>query len=900
MTSLRILIARLLALVHAGPLDRSLDEEFQAHLDLAAEDYMRRGLSPEDARLAALRQFGGVTQAKEAYRDRRGLPALDAIGRDIRYAWRGFRQAPAFTAVALATLTVATASTIAIVALLNALVFRPLPVREPHELVHVFTILPTDGVARYGLPLRAFLDITRTQSVFSGVIGWSGIFGATVDVEGEPTRGTVWALTANAFSELGVQPAVGRLLIHADEDLEALTAAPVAVLGYRYWQQQFAGSPNVVGRRIDIQGVPFTVVGVAPEGYSGLSPVVEPQITVPLLARLLLIDGRAPSEILDSPSRRVELIGRLADGQSLATAHAQLDTLWPHVRAASAPVELTGARRDEFFSLGLRVESFAHGDAAGLRARFVLPLWILLGAASVLQLVACVNLAGLALARAAARRHEMGIRAALGAGRWRLLQQGLIEGLLLAVLGTAAGVALGYWASHELAAEILSRYAVPSSLDVRPDARVVAVAALIAVVGSLFIGLAPSRPTLDAGVTQLLGSGTRVARGMGRSGPWLVATQLALSLALVLNAGLLVRTITEVRDIDPGYQEEGVFEVRPEPRPLAYPSSDNDAYYPTLVNALLALPGVQAAGVTQASFAMGSWYEPVAPVGAPTGTGSVVAALAPISPGVLETLRISVIQGRDFLWTDNSKGRPVAMLSRSLAERLFPGGLALGQHVRIGAREHRQHRAVIGIVADSRLYDRKNPDPLAVYVPSLQEGELAIWKGIVIRADRLSIADVRGAVDGLGREYVTTVETLSSSADHAILRERLTARVASYFGGVALLLASIGLYGLISYGVKQRQKEIAIRLALGARPARIIRSIVSGGLTITVPATVVGLGAGLLMSNLFRSLLFGVSTYDAWILIGAPSILLVVALIASLLPAMRAARVQPTSALRVD
>jgi predicted permease len=900
MTPLRVLIARLLSLVRVRRLDRSLDEEIRAHLDLAADEYIRRGLSLDEARLAALRHFGGVTQVKEAYRDRRGLPALDAIWQDARYAWRGFRRTPGFTAVALTTLTLATGSTIAVFSLLNALAFRELPVREPRTLVQVMTTLPTDGATTYGLPLRPFLELTRSQSVFSGVIGSAGVTGATVEIDGLLRRGTVWGFTANAFSELGVQPIIGRFLVEADEDLEALTATPVAVLGYRFWQQQFAGRMDVVGRRIDIEGVPFTVVGVAPEDYSGLSPIIEPQITVPLLAYISSINGRSPSELMESPSRLVELIGRLEDGHSVATARAQIETLWPQVRAATVPVGLAAARRDEFLSTQLRVRSFAHGNAEWLRSRFVQPLWILFGTAGVLLLVACVNLAGLALARATARRHEMGIRTALGAGRWRLIQQGLTEGLILAVLGTAAGIALGYWAAQELATEILGRNSLPGALDVGPDARVIAVASAMAIASSVFIGLTALRPSMGGSVAQLLGSGARVARRMARSGPYLVGTQVALSLALLLNAGLLVRTISEIGEIDPGYQASGVFVVRPEPRPLVYRSGDNDAYYPTLVDRLLALPSVRAAGITQAAFASGFWYEPVASVGAPADHASVVAALAPISPGVLETLRIPVVEGRDFLWTDNSKGRSVAMLSRSLADHLFPGGSAVGRHIRVGARDHRQRLEVVGVVADTRLYDRKNADPLAVYVPSLQEGELAKWKAVVIRADQLSIDDVRRAIDGLGREYVTRLETLSSVAEHAILRERLTARLAAYFGGLTLLLASIGLYGLISYGVKQRHKEIAIRLALGARPARIIRAIVSGGLAITLVGAIVGLGAGLLMSNLFRSLLFGVSTFDAQTLIGAPLLLIMVALAACFLPAARAARVQPTSALRMD
>lgn len=900
MTAIRVFIARLLSLVRVGRLDRSLDEELEAHLALATDEYMHRGLSPEAARLAALRQFGGVTQVKEAYRERRGLPALDAIWQDVRYAWRGFRRTPGFTAVALATVTLATGSTIAVFSLLNALALRELPVRDPHTLVQVRSTLPTDGGTTYGLPMRTFLELRRTQSAFSGVIGSSGLLEATLDISGTPRRGWVWGVTANTFAELGAQPAVGRLFLESDEDLDALTAAPVAVLGYRFWQQHLGAAADVVGRRIDIQGVPFTVIGVAPEGYSGFSPVSEPQIIVPLLAHAPLLHRQSARELLNSPARAVVMIGRLAHDHSLITARAELETLWPQLRATTVPVGLAAARREEFLSAKLLVESFAYGDAGGVRARFVQPLWMLLGIAGVLLLVACVNLAGLGLARATARRHEFSVRTALGAGRWRLAQQGLTEGILLAGLGTVGGLMAGTWAARALSNEILSRSVIPASFDPSPDARVIIMVALAAVAIGVAIGVAPLLPTIRTSTARLREGGARVASGLGRSGAWLVGTQVALSLALLINAGLLVRTVQEIGAIDPGYRSEGVFRVRPEPRPLVYREADNDAYYPALADRLLALPGVKAVGLTQAAFAAGYWHEPVAAAGAPADLAPVIANFAPISPGVLESLRIPIVEGRHFAWADNSQGRPVAMLSRSLAARLFPGGSPLGQYVRIGARDHRQRLEVVGIVADTRLYDRKDADPLAVYVPSLQEVAMARGKAIIIRAERLSIDDVRGAIEGLGKEYVTQIETLPSIADHAILRERLTARLASSFGALTLLLASIGLYGLIAYGVRQRHKEIAIRLALGAQPGRIVRAVVQHGLVITLLGAGVGIGVGLLASNLFRSVLFGVSTYDARTLLIAPALIVIVALFACTLPAARAARVEPTSALRID
>lgn len=898
----RVLMARLLSLFRTRGLDRSLDEELQSHLDLAMDEHIAHGRSPDEARAAALRSFGSVALVKERYRERRGVPVLDALWQDVRYACRGFRRTPGFTAVALVTLTLAAGSTLSVFSLLNALVFRTLPVRDPHSLVQLLTVSATNPERTYGLTLGAFLELSRTQSVFSTVIGSSGGHIVTVDVDGTRTSGAVWGLTGNGPSALGLQPTLGRLLTDQDESLTSFTAEPVVVLGHRFWQRHFDSRADVVGRSVDVEGVRFTIVGVAPPRFAAFGLTMEPDLTMPLLAEVLWIEGLSVSELLSRPARWVQTTGRLKPGVSLDTARAHLETLWPHLRAVTLPPTLTVATRDEFLSARLVVESAAYGYEPTLRARFVRPLWILLGIASVLVLVACLNLASLSLARAAARRHELGVRTALGAGRGRLIQQGLTEGLLLASVGTSAGVAFGYWASRQLSDEILRDYIVPSSVNVSPDGRIILVACAVAMLAGTAMGLMPMSQTVRGGAPTLLRQNPRVLGGIGRMGPWLVGTQVALSLALLLNAGLLVRTVGEIAAVDAGYQRHGVFVAYPTQKPQAYKSVDNDRYYPALVERLGALPSVEAVGISQLKPAGGGggWKEQVAVVGGAPDAAGVTAEFTPLSPGFFATLGIPVTQGRDFTWADRSTARPVAMLSRSLAHQLFPDVPAIGQRVRIGTAAHRQDLEIVGVVADARLYQLKSGDTRAIYVPSLQEGEIASFKALVLRAEHLSLADVRAAVESLGHEYVTKLETLSYVEERARLRERLTASMASLLGGLTLLLATVGLYGLLSYSVRQRHKEIAIRLALGARPGRIVRAVVGAGLVVTLAGAAVGLGVGLLASRLVRSFLFGVSPYDVRTLTGAVLLLVTVALVACLLPATRAARVQPTTALRLD
>src|SRR5262249_33410500 len=561
MTALRRLVSRLATLVHPRAADARIAEEIAEHLALATDDNIARGMSPEAARLAALRSFGGVMRTTETWRETRGFAALDGLQQDLRYALRGYRKTPVFTLVALITLTLAIGANTAIVSLLNALVLRDLPVRDPRSLVQLTTATRTSPESGISYPMLQRL--TRDQQVFSSLMAWWGFAGLNVDTGSELTTGMVAAATGNLYDELGVRPAAGRLLEPGDMTLDPPGAQPVVVIGHSFWQRRFHGDSSAIGRTIRIETVPFTIVGVAPPGFTAFGVTSEPDLTVPLAARPLL-NGRPIASLATSGTLSYLAVGRLKPEVTLEQARAQLATIWPAVREAAVPADFTGARRDDFLATGLAVASAANGNETSLRARFTRPLAVVLGIAALILLIACVNLASLMLSRAAARSHEMGVRLALGASRWRLARQMLTEGVLLSMAGGAAGILGAAWTCRSLTSFIFEEYLSTVTFDARPDGRVMAATvATAAFVGIVFSVVRAWRATRRSAV-EALQQGARTGTATGRTGRLLVATQVALSLALLAMSGVLVRSLGSVRAVASGVERtDNVF--------IAYP-----------------------------------------------------------------------------------------------------------------------------------------------------------------------------------------------------------------------------------------------------------------------------------------------------------------------------------------
>lgn len=876
-----------------------LDADIRDHLERETQDNIERGMAPEEARYAALRKFGSITLAKEDTRSVWIPVWLDQLRQDVRSAGWMLRRSPGFAAVAIVTLALAIGPTAAIFSLLNALVLRDLPVRDPRTLVQIATRTRTQDESY--LTFSMLRELAVRQQVFASLIGAWGHTVVTVDDHGALMKGLLWAATGNVYSELGARPVVGRLFDQGDMSLDPPAAEAVLVLGHTFWQRHYHGERSVVGRTIHVEGAPFTVIGVAPAGFTGFGLVMEPDLTI-LLAATPVISGGTAATLAASAARTVRVVGRLKPSLTLEQARAHVATVWPSVRESALAPSHTGARRDEFLSIPVTVRSAAKGNETALRSRFAEPLLIVLGIAGLVLLIACVNFASLLLTRASVRRKEFGVRLALGASRWRVARQLATEGVLLSLIGAMCGIALAFWICAEITDIVFEEYRVPVVFDGKPDRSVLALTAAVAIAAGIACSILPAWRATRGTASDALQTAGRTFSASGRASRLLVGTQLALSLVLLTTAGLLVRSLSELRALKTGVERsEDVFVAYSEAaRPGAYEGVNNDAYYPQVLKQIEALPGVRRASISLLKPGTGGGFrDVVVRLGDSSDAARVDAIRSPVAPGFFTAVGLPVVKGRDFDWRDNSRGRRVTILSASLAQWLFKDVDPLGQHVRVGVDPSRDDLEIVGVAADARLYDPKNPDTFAVYTAALQD-QNASFKCFVIRGDSVPFAALKQAVEALGRERIDSMVTLQHITEQSLLLERLTAMLSGFFGSLVLLLAGVGLFGLMSYAVAQRRREIGIRMALGADRRRVVLNVVRDALTVTLAGLGIGMVVAFAAVRFVKALLFGVTPQDPFTLAVAMASLLAIAILACAVPASRAARVDPVIALRSE
>ncbi len=882
-----------------------LNREIQSHLDLEAEEQRQDGAAPDQARYAARRAFGNTALVKEAVRGTWGWTALDRLWRDLRYAVCVLRKAPGFTAAAVLSLALGIGANTAIFSLLNAVVLRLLPVPDPQQLVQLTYTFPG---ARPDW--NSFFDYPQLRRFRTRATTLSGIFGGTslgrVNLGSHGTAGLAHAdaYTDNFFSVLGVTPQYGRLFGVGDDRLDA----SVVVLSDGYWRTRFAADPSIVGQQVTLNQLSFIVIGITPPGFSGIHVGGGPDLWVPLHA--LERFKPDPKRWEESFASWLLIAGRLRPSVSFAQAQAELDVL--HHQLLVEQLSVSEQRDRQSIQRFVRESRLVlhradNGVDSGLRDAYAFPLKLLMGVAGVVLLIACANVANLLLARVSSRRREIAVRLALGAGRTRVVRQFLMESLLLAAMGGALALAFAWWGSAALVRMIFEGES-PVPLDVAPDWRVFVFAAGVSPATGVLFGVVPALKgtRFDPGRAMREGAlhFTRSSRTLDRV---LVAVQVALSVVLVTGAGLFARTLQNYWNVEVGYQRDNVLMFSVDAKLAGYPKRRHAPLYREILDKAGALPGIQAASVSIVRPVDDQYYlvDRVDSVDDRTlpDREAIHVAWNGIGPGFFATLGTPLLLGREFDARDDQATRKVVIVNESFARQALPGVNPIGHRVS-GAQ-------IVGVVKDSRYAGLRQPSRAVMYWPLFQLGpgrDPADWVGVGsvsfevrYRAGASVVDDVRRMVRSIDRNLpVFRVNTLRAQTEDSLLRERLLATLSTFFGALALLLACLGLYGLMACAVARRTGEIGIRMALGAGRERILWLVLRETLALALAGIAAGIPLALWMARYSKTLLFGVAATDPATLVFSAALLVGIAIAAGWLPARRAARIEPMAALKYE
>jgi putative ABC transport system permease protein len=833
---------------------------------------------------------------------------IESFLQDLRYAWRTLRQHPGFTLVATLSLALGIGANTAVFSLLDALLLRDLPVASPDELVALGDPSRTgsfsSGSVRadlFSVPMyRALRD---GNEVFSGLFGsgWAGrvVVGSGEAGGEERARGRL--VTGNYFSVLGVPAFRGRTLTAADD--ESPGAAPYAVLSYDYWQRRFAADPAAVGRSLTLNGYPFTVVGVTPPGFYGDVVGTPTDLWVPVAMQPQLNPGRDYLERWDD--NWLLLMGRRQPGVSFAQARSSVEALFARLissgTGSAVPADLLPDDPGE-----LRLEASAGGAGFSyLRSRYSRPLLTLMAIAGLVLLIACANAANLLLERAAGRQRELSLRQALGAGRGRLVRQLATESLLLAALGGVVGVLLAFWADAALLALIgLSR---AGAIDLRPDLEALAFTAAVTLATALLFGLAPALRASRSRLGPVLRASSRSVTGAGAGHRWhlgkaLVVAQFALSLLLLAGAGLFVRTLVNLERLDLGYPRDGLVMLDVDPIAAGYDGARLSGFVDQLRERLAAVPG--ARGVTLSENGLFSGTESSTTIALP-GRPPLPDAddevhFDRVGPDYFAVVGIPLALGHGIRAEDGPGAPRVAVVNEAMARHYFPGESPIGQTLATTDALDEPFE-IVGVARDVHDHGLREPVPPRFYLAARQSaGPLSAFNFEVRAADpEALVAPVREAVRALDpRVTILDLAPLAVKVDNTMGDERLVAKLSAVFGLLALALAAIGLYGVVSYAMSRRTNEIGIRMALGASEGRVLGMVLGETLVLAGVGTAAGLVAIAACARLVASRLYGLTPYDPPTLAAATAILAAVAVVAGAIPGARAARVDPTEALR--
>ena len=875
--------------------ETELDEELRTHLSMAAQTRMERGVDPEEAERAARREFGNVGLVKEATRDAWGGRWLGDLLDDTRYGLRMLGKNPGFTAVAMLTLALGIGSNTAVFSLIDALLLRSLAVPAPRELVHI-SFGPPGTKGPLSGPM--FDRLRERQSAFTDLFAWKN--GPMVLTEKDAARPITGAYaTGSAFPTLKLKPRLGRLLNWQDDEPDASSNGIAAVISEAFWIEHFDGDPRVLGQPITVDGGTATIVGVMPRSFNGITVDYAPQVVLPFAFDVAL-RGKSSCRFRASCAW-FHAMGRLKPGVGFAQARANLSTIAGDVLKESLP---SNYERVDYLRNGILSLTPGHTGNSPLGEVYGRELWTLQALVGLLMIICCANLASLELSRTLNRQHELVVRSALGAGRLRLVRQLVAESAILAFAGATAGIVLSQWMSALLVGYI-EQSDFPVFLDLRPDTATLAATIALATLTVILAGALPALDLTRVHTEEMLRSGAQrtVARKRHPFAASLLPVQVALSLLLASLALLFAISTGKLLRMDPGFRVKGItlfgvdFERRPEKGEARLD------LHRRMLEALRQAPGVEAASVIAARpLGDGGMDESAAPV---EGNGPETRHLFEnvVGPGYFQTAGTKVLAGREFSQFDRLGATPVCTLNEAAASFFFPRQSALGKHVR--STEPNAARAtceVIAVVADAKYLSLREPAPPTIYYPYEQLPSFN-WVGFITRSHDTSaaVAAFKNALSRLAPDTpLLPPITMQRQLEDSIGKERLTAALSLFFGGLALLLTSIGLYGLESQRVAQRTAEIGLRMALGAQGKDMLWFILREAGVVFAIGVPIGLALTFAASHFIGALLYEISPLDPRIHFVTVLILLGAGFLASFIPARRAMSVDPMVALRYE
>jgi putative ABC transport system permease protein len=904
MATLREWAARWLGAWRPRRSDAELEEELRLHIELATEHERRLAADEATAPRAVGLRVGTMTRTMDALRDQRGWPWLDDLARDVRYGARALRRNPTFTAVALLTLAIGIGANTAVFSIVDGVLLKPLPYPDPEQLVAVWHSAPgATGLASLSgdllLSPSMFFTYAEQNRTLQAIGVWA-VGSVTVTGRAEPEQVRGVAVSSGVLEALGVPPLLGRWLSPSDQ---APASPRVTMLGYGYWQRRFGGDPTVIGRSIDVDSTPREIVGVMPRGFT-IGPTEADLIGATRFER-----GR-----LTLAGFGWRAIARLKPGVTLAEANGDIGRMVPIWMQSWPTVANVSPHVYDAWHIAPALRPLKQDIVGGISRG----LWVLMGTLGVVMLIACANVATLLMVRAEGRQLELAIRTALGAGRTRIVRTLLIESLVLGLLGGALGLGVGFVGLRLLLAYGPSN--LPRLAEIAIDPRAVAFNIGISLLAGVVFGLIPALKHTRSRISADLTASGRTAsdsRARHRTRNALVVAQLAMALVLLVSSGLMIRTFRALHAVEPGFTQPGQVQtmrmsippsIIQEPERVGRMQAD-------ILGRLEAVPGVTSAAFVSMLPMEGlppDW-DVVEAEDQPRRSDEIPALrmFKQVSPGFFHAMGARFVAGRDYTWTDLFERRPVTIVSENLARELWGSpSAALGKRVR--TLPTTSWRQVIGVVQD--VYDNgvQQPPPAIVYWPAIGESLYRVGAMVVTRQAAFVVRSARAGTEQLVNELqhavwsvspsvaLASVRTMQDVYDQSIARTAFTLAMLAIAGAMALTLGIVGVYGVISYAVSQRTREIGIRLALGAQRRELTQMFVRTGLMLAAVGVPIGLAASAAATRLMSSLLYGISPLDPMTYLAVPFVLVGAAAAASYIPARRAAAVDPVNALKVE